>query len=174
MIFFIVAFFCGTILCASECNQQDQREIHIGKCISAIISQHYQPKLGSRIKIQDVQALKKATRNINGGKLPIPHEAKHRIVAFLVAEFPQEYDHAVALFCRYAQKKNMYPLSVEKTLELLADQYESQSDCTPYYESDSDDAYEPIQLIISLLSGGVLKPKNTTDTTHAQDLEIEK
>lgn len=149
MIFFIVAFFYGSMLMASQSDWESERQVRMDITISRIINAHYQPV--SHMHLKSCSEIKRATRELNGGKLPIPLYAKQPIVDLLVEEFGRKHKDASRYLKKYGQAFKIYDLSIEKTLELLADQCEFDSESERSSDSSCDIEYEPAALFISLL-----------------------
>lgn len=146
MIFFIVAFFYGSMLVASEQDGDVKRQLRMDLVISRIINAHYEPV--GNIKIKSCSDIKKETRRLNGGMLPIPLQAKQPIIDLLVQEFGQNRKDAVTYFKEYGTAFKIYDLSIEKTLELLTHQYESDSESSS--DSSCDIEYESSKFFASL------------------------
>ncbi|AXK60254.1 hypothetical protein [Candidatus Chromulinivorax destructor] len=148
MIFFIVAFLYGSMMVASQSDWESERQVKLDITISRIINAHYEPV--SHMHLKSCSQIKTATRELNGGKLPIPLHAKQPIVDLLVEEFGRHHKDAARYLKKYGKAFNIYDLSIQKTLELLADQYESDSDSQESSDSSCDIEYEPAALFVSL------------------------
>jgi len=150
MIFFIVAFFYGAMLVASEQDWDVKRLIRINTAVSRIINAQYEPT--GHMHMKSCTEIKEKTRHLNGGNLPIPPQAKQPIIDLLIQEFGRNHNESVTYLKKYGRAFKIYDLSIEKTLELLAEQYE--------FQSDSDDEYEPAQFFASLLSDNIASKNN--------------
>lgn len=154
MIFFMVAFFYGSLMFASQSDWESERQVRLDISVSRIINEHYEPV--GHMHCKSCGDIKQATRELNGGKLPIPLNAKQRIVDLLVEEFTTQHKDAAQYLKKYGKAFKIYELSIEKTLELLADQYESDSDSQSSSDSSCDIEYEPAALFVSLFYDNLL------------------
>lgn len=74
--------------------------------------------------IETALALQDKKKMINDGFLPLSGDAKRKIATLLLISFPDNKNQAIACFEKFATDEKLYPLSVQKTLEMIDLHYE--------------------------------------------------
>lgn len=157
MVFFIAMLFCVSMLSASEENSKKIKHLKLYTQLYQIIQDDCQPlKRDGKFVYPHLLThldVMGAIKDVNGGLLPISHDAKERIVYALWAAYPYEHAEAHKFFRKYAKFYSLHKLSRDKTLLLLSNQYtfygnhynnDQQNKAESFFTSLSDDALDDI------------------------------
>lgn len=130
MIFLMMVCFSVSMVAASESNEEDVMQAQLAQQITAIVHERYttfvakiRKRSTSSAETISVEDFQNETIRINGGILPVSHEAD-KIAKLLLDKFFYEYE-ACDFFETYAQDNELNPTLKEKTLKLLSEKYEN-------------------------------------------------